>query len=84
MSRLLQISIDSDMSRFLNQEVSRLNVKYGIRVTPRDILMTLLRQHSLRVVSEAEEEEAILWYYDNLKEHNEAASTTSSSERNSR
>lgn len=71
MSRNIVIELDPDTSRFLNQEKSRLYTQYNIKVTPKDIILTLLRQHKLRVLSEADETEAMLWYYDIMKAQDE-------------
>lgn len=66
--RRIVIELKGELSRFLEQEKSRLRTQYGLVVSNPDIVRVLLEQHRLRVVSAAGEDEAILWYHQKLKE----------------
>jgi hypothetical protein len=66
--RKIIVELNQDMSLFLTQERSRLYTQYGLRVTPSDILKTLLYQHKMRIIQAVEEDESLLWYHDKLKE----------------
>lgn len=79
--RRVVIDLKPELSRFLEQERSRIRTQYGLRVSGPDIIRALLEQHRLRVMNAAEEDSALLWYYQRLKEReiDSAASPTSTS-----
>lgn len=66
MGRKITLDLNPELSRFLSQEQSRLQSTYGIKVTDKEILYTLIELHRLRVMSEAEERDSLLWYYDRV------------------
>lgn len=76
-NKAIHLRLPTELSRILNQEVSRVKVRYGISVTPSDILLTLIEQHGLRVRRVAEEDEDLLWYYDDLVFHDDTTSEPS-------
>ena len=76
MGRNVLLHLTPELSRFLSQEQSRLKSTYGIKVTDREILCTLLELHRLRVMSEAEERDSLLWYYDRVIRDDRAPKAT--------
>ena len=68
MSRVINISLKNDLSRFLDQEVARIREVCGIKVSYGDIIRVLLEQHRQRVFRTADEDRSALWYYQRLRE----------------
>jgi len=66
--RRISLELKPELSRFMQQERSRLKTQYGLNVTNHDIIRTLLEQHRLRVMNAAEEDKAMLWYYQKLED----------------